>query len=634
MPCHWKLGLALVGCCLGTLLAATDEHDTPTLEEPGSIIKRFVDPLTKQAHRTNRSLLNSDQEHASSIGPVLTPDKPVYVLYYQATKPAAENINYVLEQGRMFVNYEDPYDQTKMPSVKIRPVDGKTRIPFLIRASLKPAEPPNVQSCLFLFVRLPIIFTPRLDVRRVHIGLKRVDFKVTAGIDDGVFSVMVPLSSIPEVPSGTPYPVEVLIEGSISLNDYAVLPSDQFVDFDAPIDPRLVGSARLAPGRDFTGNQEEEQLRGLCEEIRKITKNQFQQLMIVHRLASAKISYFNNNMNRTAVQVLTEGIGDCDDYSRVMVALLRGLGIPSRMAVGYLYDFNSMGAHGWVEAALQTREGKPHWFICDPTLASASPDKDLFVQFKNRIYLYPVRLDVKIQNLNADYRVETLLNWSGKDKLEKLPVTSLPALVNSFNESLHTSFAQTIAQLRQQNLTLHRQFLFNPGASYVLNDRPINGEKAHLMLSIDSEERMVAELAVNDDDYALDSPEDQQVVTLLREAYQDLKQVPFEGAEARHCLELAYFRDRFTDRLQRVRLRVTRYLVEQHLKTIVESFQKSGLLPPAEAAKIMTLHQVCTGKNLYYLQEMARLAPQEQLTVPIAPPSEESDSDRNDSGRR
>ncbi len=621
MSSRFKPLLAVLSCCLTSALLAVDGQQSLRLEEPGSIIKRFVDPLTRPAHAPARSLLTSDEEHANSIGPVLTPENPVCTLYYQSVKPRAEDINCVLEQGRMFANYEEPHDQTKMPMLKIRPIDGKTRIPFLIRTSLNPTEAASSQSSLFLFVRLPIIFSPRLDVRRVHVGTKRVDFKVTSGIDDGVFSVMVPLSSLPPLKLGVRYPIEIIMEGSILLNDYTVLPVDQFVNFNSPLDSRLVSSARLAPGRDFVGGDEEVQLRRLAAEISKVTTDQYRQLLLVHRVTSGKINYFNNNMNRTAVQVLTEGIGDCDDYSRVMVCLLRALGIPSRMSVGYLYDFNNMGAHGWVEAALQTRMGKPHWFICDPTLASASSDKDYFIQFRNRIYLYPIRLDVKIQNLAADYRVETLLNWAGKDKLEKLPAASLPALVNSFEESLRSSFAQTVSQLQQQNLTLRRQFLFTPGSSYILADRPINGENSHMALSIDSDERMVAELSVNDDDYGLDSPEDQQVVTLLKDAYQHLKQVPFQGSEARFCLELAYFRDRFSDRLQRVRLRVSRYLVEQHLKAIIESFQKSGLLKEAEATRITSLHQLCAGKNLYYLQELTRLSPAPAVIPPAPEPT-------------
>jgi hypothetical protein len=132
---------------------------------------------------------------------------------------------------------------------------------------------------------------------------------------------------------------------------------------------------------------------------------------------------------------------------------------------------------------------------------------------------------------------------------------------------------------------------------------------------------LVAELSVNDDDLDLDSSQDQQVVALLRQAYQNLKQVPFEGSEARHSLEFAYFRDRYSDRLQRVRLRVCRYLVEQHLRPIVESFRKTGLLVEPEAGRILALHQVASGRNLYFLQELARQQP-ERKPLPVTEESE------------
>jgi len=616
--------------CLGDrLTAAMDEWDRARLNEPGSIIKRFVDPLTRQAGRPARSLLTSDQEHARSIGPVLTPSTPVYILYHHTAQPTAEEINCVLEQGRVFVNYEEPHDQGKMPNLMIRPVDGKTRIPFLIRASITPTGAANIQSSLSLFVRFPIIFSPRLDVRRVHVGLKQVDFSVAAGVDEGVFSVTVPLDSLAAPDSDVRFPVEVLMEGSVTLGDYSVLPADQFANWNSPMDPRVIRSARLAPGRDFVGAEEEEQLRKLTAELVQLAPDPYQQVVLAQRFTSSRITYFNNNMNRTAMQVLAEGMGDCDDFSRVMVALLRGVGIPSRIAVGYLYDFNNMGAHAWVEAALPTKSGKLHWFICDPTLAGASTDKDYFVQFKNRIYLYPIRLEVRVQNLAAQYRVETLLNWSGKEKLEKLPAASLPALLNSFTDSLHSSFAQTIGQLRAQNLILRRQFLFTPASNYILSERPVTAEQSQLTISIDSNERMLADLSVLDDDFALDSPEDQRFLMSLRQSYENLKESPFEGYEARHCLELTYYRDPYTDRLQRVRLRISRYLVEQHMRRIVESFQKTGLLTAEDAARISALHQVCAGKNLYYLQELARLS---SARTPVATqPSVEEDETCEDS---
>jgi hypothetical protein len=599
------------------------ESERVDLDQPGSIIKRFVDPLTRQEHRPIRSILTSDAEHASSIAPVLTPGKPVYIRYYQNQKSALpEQYNYVLDDGRVFVNYEDPYEMVRMPVVKMRPVDGKTRIPFLVRTLLKPTETIAESSSMYAFVRLPIIFAPRLEVRRVMIGGKRADFRVTTGPDDACYTISVPLSEEHGWKVGRQ--TEVVMDGMITLNDYEVMHPSQFRDFDETMEQRLRSVSRSVASRDYIGEEERATIEKLAEEIRQVTTTQYQQLVLAHRVAASKISYFQNNMQRTAVQVLTEGIGDCDDYSRVMVTILRSLGIPSRIAIGYLYDFNSMGAHAWVETALRTKSGKVHWFICDPTLASASSDKDMFIQFKNRIYLYPLRFDVKTQNLACDSRTEILLNWNGKEKEQKLPSAALPALINSFNESFRASFSQRLVELRQQDLVLRRQFLFNPGASYILTDRPVTPDRSHLSLSLDSEERLIAELSVNDDDFDLDSPQDQQVVALLRQAYQHLKQVPFEGSEARHSLEFAFFRDRYSDRLQRVRLRVCRYLVEQHLRPIVESFRKTGLLVESEAGRILALHQISSGRNLYFLQELARqqsIAPAEGAGEALGPPS-------------
>jgi hypothetical protein len=608
-----------VGCLLlPALPSAAPQEEHESLLEPASIIRRFVDPLTRQGHRPIRPILNSDEEHASSIGPVLVPGKAVYIRRNYLRQPQPEDINYALEDGRIFVNHEDPYDSLKMPLLKIRPVDGKTRVPFLVRTSVRPTEAVNTQTSVYLLFRLPAIFAPRFDLHRVSVAGRRLQFHTTQP-DEGSFTVTIPLTDL--VRGEGDRPVDIVMQGTITLADYQTIPREEFARTLGSFDRRLQNIARLMPTRDCVGKEEEEILNGMVREIQNLTSVPYEQLLLAHRFTATRLTYFQNNMQRTAVQVLNEGIGDCDDFSRVMVTLLRGLGIPSRMVVGFLYDFNSSGAHAWVEAALNTRRGKPHWFICDPTLAGASEDKDMFVQFKNRIYLYPLRLEVKIHNLAADYRTEILLNWSGKGKTEQLPDVALPSMIHAFTESLQASIDGQLAELSRLGLLLPRQFLYAPGACYILTDRVIEPERSRLKMLLDAEERVVAELAVSDDDHALDSSFDLQVLTLLKDAYQGLKQVPFGGSEARHCLELTYYRDRHTDRLQRVRLRVSRYLAEQHLRTIMESFCRTGLLTDEESNRIISLHTACSGKNMYYLQEMARrrsTSPPEVASVPPA----------------
>jgi hypothetical protein len=46
--------------------------------------------------------------------------------------------------------------------------------------------------------------------------------------------------------------------------------------------------------------------------------------------------------------------------------------------------------------------------------------------------------------------------------------------------------------------------------------------------------------------------------------------------------------------------------VERHFEKVVDALKKELLLSEEEAARLSKLHQLCAGKNLYYLQELAR----------------------------
>lgn len=72
----------------------------------------------------------------------------------------------------------------------------------------------------------------------------------------------------------------------------------------------------------------------------------------------------------TAAEALALGVGVCQDYSHVMLALCRVCGLPSRYVSGHL--LGQGGTHAWVEVLLPTRDGTgdaiAHAF--DPTHAS------------------------------------------------------------------------------------------------------------------------------------------------------------------------------------------------------------------------------------------------------------------------
>ena len=72
----------------------------------------------------------------------------------------------------------------------------------------------------------------------------------------------------------------------------------------------------------------------------------------------------------TAAEALALGLGVCQDYAHVMLALCRVSGLPSRYVSGHL--IGQGGTHAWVEVLLPTRDGTGEaiaWAF-DPTHAS------------------------------------------------------------------------------------------------------------------------------------------------------------------------------------------------------------------------------------------------------------------------
>lgn len=117
--------------------------------------------------------------------------------------------------------------------------------------------------------------------------------------------------------------------------------------------------------------------------------------------------YFNPDtphFQLSAVEVNQQGEGVCRDLAHVGIALCRGLCIPARMVVGYLYDLKPMDFHAWFEAYVGGR-----WYTFDPTQESPrggriavaygrdAADVAIFNQFGPA--LYPKEMSVHVEKL-------------------------------------------------------------------------------------------------------------------------------------------------------------------------------------------------------------------------------------------
>jgi transglutaminase-like putative cysteine protease len=108
----------------------------------------------------------------------------------------------------------------------------------------------------------------------------------------------------------------------------------------------------------------------------------------------------------SATEVNQQGEGVCRDLAHLGIALCRGLCIPARMVVGYLYELNPMDFHAWFEAYVGGR-----WYTFDPTQSAPkggriavaygrdAADVAIFNQFGPA--LYPREMTVRVEKLAA-----------------------------------------------------------------------------------------------------------------------------------------------------------------------------------------------------------------------------------------
>lgn len=69
----------------------------------------------------------------------------------------------------------------------------------------------------------------------------------------------------------------------------------------------------------------------------------------------------------SALEVLRTRVGDCNEHTALFVALARAAGLPSRIAVGLVYQRGAFYYHAWPEVYVEER-GRALWLPVDPTL--------------------------------------------------------------------------------------------------------------------------------------------------------------------------------------------------------------------------------------------------------------------------
>jgi transglutaminase-like putative cysteine protease len=171
---------------------------------------------------------------------------------------------------------------------------------------------------------------------------------------------------------------------------------------------------KIAPGESsFIGKEEKEFLKATTfipsddEKIQKIANQVVGDkkgidavekiILYVDKTLADKPTFSIPN----ALDALQSGEGDCNEHSALAVALLRAVGIPSRVEVGLVYVNRAFYYHAWVGVYLG---GK--WISTDPTFGQKIADpthiKLEYGGFENQAKLYRVINKLQITVLKYD----------------------------------------------------------------------------------------------------------------------------------------------------------------------------------------------------------------------------------------
>jgi transglutaminase-like putative cysteine protease len=546
----------------------------------------------------------SDAEHARTIDPVLTRGTAIWIHEELPSPPLT------VAGGRVFSHRDHTYDPLETPVLKIRPIDDEQIVPFLVRVVITPDRGIPDNAAITLAFPAPPIFKPRLERVQAWVGTNLTPISIERSFEEAMITVRVPLSTADGEPHPNPTsPVVVIVHGELRLGSYRWVAAGRFADLETyEMDPDIAGLARLESGRDVAGRDEREQLNQIAELLASKSPTSFGQVITVNSWVSSRLQYQESPVTRSAIEALVDRAGDCGEFTTVMVALLRAMGIPARRATGRLYDFDTLSAHAWVEVGLPKRSGEMHWFVADPTFAgttASEEEKAAYVQLKDRMLLYPVKPTIRLEGTTARRSSDIFLNRRTTDE-ERI---ADPAQADTFIDIVIATVDQEISsgaqRLADENLLLRRESASIVGSPYVIVDRPLTPESSNrFQLRLENEERLVLDVTV-----AGGSDLDPEITSRLRAVYRDLNSHFFAGEPAFRNLELIYIRDRHSDRLHTVSLRFGRYLVEHSLARILKRLSKGGFLTVEETAMISAVAETSGGKNLYLLQELARQLP-------------------------
>ena len=138
----------------------------------------------------------------------------------------------------------------------------------------------------------------------------------------------------------------------------------------------------------FVNFDENSRAAALAAELTAEVTSDLEALTVIYEYVISHISYDNEKAATVSGNYLPDidatlasGTGICFDYASLTTAMLRSVGIPAKLAIGYSGDIRHawidvyIQSMGWVEKAIEFKGDE--WKLMDPTFASTGTDESI-----------------------------------------------------------------------------------------------------------------------------------------------------------------------------------------------------------------------------------------------------------------
>ncbi|MEW5900710.1 MAG: transglutaminase-like domain-containing protein, partial [Acidobacteriota bacterium] len=107
-------------------------------------------------------------------------------------------------------------------------------------------------------------------------------------------------------------------------------------------------------------------IQRLARELAGVEKDAFLAGIILERWVAEQMSFDLGIVFAPATEIFRDRRGTCVGYATILATLARAVGIPSRVAMGYVYALGMLGGHAWTEI----RVGES-WIPLDAAIVNA-----------------------------------------------------------------------------------------------------------------------------------------------------------------------------------------------------------------------------------------------------------------------